>query len=675
MTGKKYIPDQSFWKRLMEDKPRLFLYQKICVFMVAFLVFANGIPNGFNVDDIYYTTERNAIANMGLKATPTIFTTHTFHDNNNNNFDYRPIAMFSFALQHQFLGYAPATSHFISAIIYSFICLLIFVLLCIWMSPSKRWFAFLVVLLYAVHPLHTEVVDNIKNRDELLATFFCLLSMISIWKWHTTGKIRYIILSFFLFATGLLCKTTIIIYIAIIPIAFYFFTNMPIRKIFLPSFVLLIPYLIYIVATKYFIPEQKRVFLFLENPLYVTHVPLEVKTATVSYILGWYSYLHVLPSTLSFYYGYKYVRLLHWSNLFAILSLIAYLLLIFLVIKGLRKKSITAFGALFYLVCILPYSNLFGPVPGIMAERFTFASSLGYCILLVSVLSVGADKVIPGVSVINKNSKYLLTIFFFIFISYAVMSMVRNTQWKNSWTLYSHDIQHLQNSAKANMFYGEQIYFKMNHYRNEFNQASGMEKQIYKDSMLQYQAEEKLPFLRALAIAPGYNDAMNYLAVVYINEDSFELAKTYLLQTRTLTPNNADIHYNLAMIYGILADSNISLIDSSINEFKAVISVNPMYVTAYGELSRIYLKREDTVSAINNLLLGIRNLPMISLLYMQLAKIYLYKKDTAQAIYYDEKGAEVSHPDPVLFQILQSYYHNKNDTLKENYYRNKVNAN
>ena len=164
-SAKKTKTDQSFWKRLLENKPRLFLYQKICVFMVAFIVFANGIPNGFNLDDIYYTTEGNPIANMGLKAIPKIFTTHTLYDNSHNNFEYRPITMLSFALQHQFLGYAPATSHFISVLIYSFICLLVFVLLCLWFGPSKSWLAFLVALLFAVHPLHTEVVDSIKSRD------------------------------------------------------------------------------------------------------------------------------------------------------------------------------------------------------------------------------------------------------------------------------------------------------------------------------------------------------------------------------------------------------------------------------------------------------------------------------------------------------------------------------
>ena len=671
LPEKKANHHQSFWKRLLENEPRLFLYRKICIFMVAFLVFANGIPNGFNLDDVYYTTEVNPIANMGLKAIPTIFTSHTLSDNSNNTFEYRPITMLSFAIQHQFLGYAPATSHFISVLLYSFICLLVFVLLCLWFGPSNSWFAFFVTLLYTVHPLHTEVVDNIKNRDELLATFFCLLSMISIWKWHTTDKTRHFVLSVLLFITGILCKPTIATYITIIPISFYFFTNMPFRKIVLPFVILSVSFIVFWIVKDYLLPEQKRIFYFFENPMYVTNVPLGVKTATASYILGWYLYLHILPYPLSFYYGYKYVELLNWGNLLPVLSLIPFLLLIYLVVKKSRKKSIVAFGALFYLVCILPYSNLFGLVPGMMAERFTFMSSLGYCILLASLLCY-LFKIIPGVFSINKNSKYLLATFLLFFISYTGMSIVRNTLWESNWILFSHDIKHLQNSAKANTLYGELVISKINKYRNEFNQAPDAEKEIYRDSILQYQDEEKPPFLRALAIDPDYDNALNNLALSYLNEDSLELAKKYLLRARTLMPNDPSIRCTLGITYEFLGDNNSSFIDSSINEFKTVISINPKYATAYDELSQIYLRKKDTVSAINNYSLGIKNIPDKSLLYIQLARVYLFKQDSAKAIYYFERGAEVPHPDPRIFQILLNYYHSKNDMQKENYYRNKA---
>ncbi len=37
--------------------------------------------------------------------------------------------------------------------------------------------AFVAALIFAVHPVHTEVVANIKGRDELLAGIFFLLSL------------------------------------------------------------------------------------------------------------------------------------------------------------------------------------------------------------------------------------------------------------------------------------------------------------------------------------------------------------------------------------------------------------------------------------------------------------------------------------------------------------------
>jgi hypothetical protein len=40
-----------------------------------------------------------------------------------------------------------------------------------------QYIAFFAMLIFAVHPIHTEVVNSLKNRDELLGLFFALLSL------------------------------------------------------------------------------------------------------------------------------------------------------------------------------------------------------------------------------------------------------------------------------------------------------------------------------------------------------------------------------------------------------------------------------------------------------------------------------------------------------------------
>ena len=682
MTSAKHLnSDQPFWKSTNADQPRLYSYQKICIFLVAFLVFANGIKNGFNLDDIYYTTPDNPISNMGIKAIPEIFTTRTLHDPKKNNFDYRPIPMLSFALQHQLLGDSASMSHFINVFIYSVVCVLTFVLLCLWFGRTRSWFAFLVTLLYAVHPLHTEVVDNIKNRDELLAAIFILLTLKTIWKWHLTNKNTHLITSAFLFISGMMCKSTIVVYLPIIPFAFYFFTAMKGWKIILPSAILMAIYMLINFTENSLLPVPNRVFSFYENPMFTSLVPWNIKTATSSYILGWYAYLHVIPYPLSFYYGYQYVKLVNWTSLFPVVSLMGYLLLIYFIIRNFKKKSIAAFGAVFYLICLFIYSNLMGAAPGMMAERFTFDSSLGYCILLVSIFYYLFNNG-AGFFQNIRQTKYLFPAFLIFFISYALMTIARNKYWEDNLTLYNHDMQHLQKSIKANMLYGDQLILKHDYYKTKFNNASGPEKQEYRDSMLLFRAEEKLPYKQILELDPDNDNALNNLGVAYIHDDSFEMAKKYLLLASNLKSGKTDdvLHYNLGLVYGDIAirDNNIHLMDSSIIEFKTVISLNPKYANAYWRSNLLYLMKGDTSAAINALEQGINNLPDMSFLYIELAKVYLYKRDTARGISYYEKSAAVSNPDPTIFPILENYYRANNNAEKETYYRNKelnINAN
>ncbi len=607
---------------------------------------------------------------MGIRAIPTIFSTRTLYDNNNNNFDYRPVAMLSFAVQHQIFGGAPQVSHAISVVIYSCICVLIFVLLCRWFGADKRWLALAAALLFAVHPLHTEVVDNIKCRDELLATLFGLLFLFYTWKWHTSGKASYLAWSAVFILTGLLCKQSAIMYVLILPLSYYFFTDMRLRKMVIPFVAMFAICVVTVAITDHLLPEQKRLFQFSENPLYTdTQVPWVVKAATSSAILGWYGLLHIVPYPLSFYYGYRYVQLFYWT-LGPVLSALAYAGLGVVVVKGLRKKTLAAFGVVIYVLCIFPFSNLLSPSPGMMAERFTFSSSLGYCIAFAAVLHVmsGARN---GATLNAKRSKYIIAAFCLIFTGYAGMSIARNTLWRDSWTLFGHDIRHLRSSAKANVFYAEQVMLRMNAVRSAIANSVGDEKKKYADSLAWLQQEEVQAYRLALDVTPYYFEALANIGVSYINMDSFEQARVYLIRARAMAPGISDVHSNLATAFVRLGADKAEYIDSARSEFEIARRINVRSEAAYAGLVMISLSRKDTAAALSMAEEAIKNIPEKSGVYMQLAQLYLYKKDTARALIYQQQGAEVPNPDIMLLQILEHYYHTSNNREREEYYRRK----
>ena len=63
----------------------------------------------------------------------------------------------------------------------------------------------------------------------------------------------------------------------------------------------------------------------------------------------------------------------------------------------------------------------------------------------------------------------------------------------------------------------------------------------------------------ALRIDPGYVDALNNLAVVYMHEKNFSAAQRHLEKAIRLKPGNVNPYYNLACIYSIKGEISKSL--------------------------------------------------------------------------------------------------------------------
>lgn len=92
-------------------------------------------------------------------------------------YGYRPITHLTFAIEHEFFGEDPQISHAINVLFYALLSLFIYYLVRSLAPTRGPTFALIVALLFAAHPIHTEVVASIKNRDEILSLLFAVLGM------------------------------------------------------------------------------------------------------------------------------------------------------------------------------------------------------------------------------------------------------------------------------------------------------------------------------------------------------------------------------------------------------------------------------------------------------------------------------------------------------------------
>jgi len=202
------------------DITRFFVF--IC-FAFSLFLYANSIFNGYNLDD-ELVTRKHPLTSQGIKAIPEIFLS-PYYSSKSISYEYRPMVLASFAIEHQIFGESPFISHLINILLYSLSIAVLFLLLRRILLNYHPWLPFVIAMLFSAHPLHTEVVNSIKNRDEILALLFALLAAKTAFIYVDKGKPAHALLSFFCFILALLSKTSVVSMAFIIPLSLLLFSQ------------------------------------------------------------------------------------------------------------------------------------------------------------------------------------------------------------------------------------------------------------------------------------------------------------------------------------------------------------------------------------------------------------------------------------------------------------------
>ncbi|HRN93164.1 MAG: glycosyltransferase family 39 protein [Chitinophagales bacterium] len=205
-------------------KPEFWLerYRYRIVFVFSFLLYANSIFNYYALDDNLVATtnsqQPHRLTSKGIPAIPEIFTEPYYKDAQGYAFDYRPIALATFAIEHSLFGDNPHVSHFFNVLLYALLCVLLLKTLEALLRNYNPLLAFVCTLLFVAHPVHTEVVASIKNRDEILALLFMLLACLAYFKTEerATNIWLYYLLFVVVFILSILSKPTAIVMLPIV---------------------------------------------------------------------------------------------------------------------------------------------------------------------------------------------------------------------------------------------------------------------------------------------------------------------------------------------------------------------------------------------------------------------------------------------------------------------------
>ena len=490
------------------EKPKWYLNTNILIwilFLYTVLIYGNTLFNKYAQDDAIVITE-NMFTKQGFKGIPGILTHDTFYgffkkagkDKLVSGGRYRPLSPVSFAIEYQFFGPDPMISHLINILLYGFLGIILFrFLLLLFKNIFKDGiligFAFVSSLVFLAHPVHTEVVANIKGRDELFSLLFGLMALFFTLKFIASGERKQIAFVFVSFLAALFSKENSITLIAVVPlIALMFFSKQKISY-----FNLLLPY---VLSAIIFLTVRTSILgidfggtsdELMNNP-FIKFVggqwidfTFAERFATIIYSMGRYILLLLFPHPLTNDYYPRHIELMSFTDWQVIISLITYVIIVYLAVYHFRKNRLISFGLLFFLITISIVSNIVFPVGTNMSERFLFMPSVGFAIIsgYLFYLLYLRSRILYGV---------LLSI---VILLFSVKSVSRNKVWKDDFTLYTTDVKVSTKSAKA-----------LNAAGGSLVDAAFKEKDPAKKKEMLDLAKEYLS--EALRIHPGYSNAM-----------------------------------------------------------------------------------------------------------------------------------------------------------------------
>lgn len=558
--------------RAKEDA-RPFLIQALLIVALTFAAHSSSLRNQYALDDELIIL-RNVPVQRGISGIGEILTTHMFASYFESigsealaaNRHWRPLSVITFAVEQSLFGrtlgddYRAVLSewntgsaaedlparrdamerqideanreiafhrHLVQLLLYaaSLVVLLLFLRKCIF--PTVPMAAFVTTLVFALHPIHTEVVANIKSRDEILSLLFILLAGIFVFEWDRTRKQRALLLAMASLGLALLTKEYAVVAPIIFGCALVLVRGRDLRRVAMSTVVpLMIVVAVYLVVRQAFVSGGGSVDLASQDLLIDPFLKLRTGemegsiVATKIDIIDHYLRLLLFPHPLSSDYSYAAFSYQTFASPTFWLSLLIHAALIALTIFAWQRRHILAFAGIVYFGFLILVQ-----IGATMGERLIYHSSLGFAMLL-------------GWGIARLPRPAMAVACVALAVPYGVASFARDRAWADNRTLFLTDVKTVPGSALVNGNAGAQIMneaLDLIRERNERNlQLTGADRDVIKK-----RAADALVYLRrAVSVHERYVNAWINIGIAHYYREEWEPAGTAFARAAAISPNH-----------------------------------------------------------------------------------------------------------------------------------------
>lgn len=429
---------------------------------------------------------------------------------------YRPLSLATFAAEVGMFGkdnpQLPHISHGINIFLYGCTGILLYRILVglFPASPGSRWYfslPFLGAFLFLLHPLHVEVVANIKGRDEILALLGSLGALWATLKYYDTRWLGWIPLAGGLLFLAMMSKENALTFVAVIPLTVWVFAKVPAKRLIGPAAMLVAAAALFLIvryqAMGYMLSHGKAMTDLMNDPF--LDMTGGERLATIFLTLGWYVKLLFIPHPLTHDYYPYHVPKVGWTDWRALLSLVLYLGMGIWAVLNLRKRSVVAWCILYFLLTLSIVSNLFVSVGTFMNERFAYMPSVAFCVLVAWFFARRLPVLIQEQP--DRPSIVGAMLFVAIVALFGWRTLTRIPDWKDEISLNSAGVRVSENSARSHCFYVTSLY------KNEYQKVRDA-KDLQAKTRLTDEMEYHIK--RSLQINPKYGPALLMQAAVAV---------------------------------------------------------------------------------------------------------------------------------------------------------------
>lgn len=512
--------------------------------VITFLCFTTAINNEFvNWDDDRNFYENTLVQNINdenfWENTKKIFTSGVIGN-------YNPLPIWTFAIEKLWFGFENPSNWHLNNVLLHLIC--VFLAFRIAIKLGLRWQgAFLVALLFGIHPMRVESVAWVTERKDVLFGAFYLGALLQYIKYKKDAShIRWVWITI-LFVLSLFSKIQAVsLPLSMMAVDYFMDKKFDFKSIFnkIPFFLLSLAFGIYGVMTlrdfgsldsasetdfnfiqrlfigafSFVIYLMKLVFPFRMSPLYPypNHFP-------------WYFYPSMLIAPLTIYALYK-----------------SYML---------EKKAIF-FGLIFFIANIVFLLQILGAGQGYLADRFTYIAYFG----LFFIAGYYFDKWTIDSS--NYRSMALGVAGVYMLIM-GIMTYQQNKIWKNSGTLWTHVLKYYK---AATLPYGN----RANYYRD---------KKMYSEALADYNATISMKDNQPQA----YNSRARLFFDIAKGQDTLLLALNDYNKAIQYDSTDGEFRVNRGATYARLGN-----IDKAIDDFNNGLRLKPDHAVGYLNRSIMY---------------------------------------------------------------------------------------